>query len=346
MDVPPRSIFATTIDYRRHPRWAARSRYVPRPQTGTWQDALRILARVLRAARQERLLLLASSWGRFHPELFAAALVGLWPRHLRPRVVLLGCMWEPNSGARGRFEKLLVRFADRAICRYIVQSSEELSLFPQTWGVDAAKLRFCPHFFTLSEGDATRSVAVPPGDYIFAGGNSMRDYAPLVEAARRLPEHRFIFATRRLQAQPDLPPNVTVSPVSHEQYMGLLHGASIVVVPILKKLRRAAGQQTYLNALWLGKPTIVTDTLGVRDHIADGQSGLVVSGSPESYVTAIGWLSEPANQARVAAMGAVAQQVTREQFSFERHTDCVLDIVDEVLQEDRSAARMLWRNPS
>jgi glycosyltransferase involved in cell wall biosynthesis len=323
--------FATTIDYRRDPLFEALGLYVARPISGSFRDAVIIFLRVLLVARREKVLLLSSSWGRLHPEVLAAAFIGLWPSRFRPRIILLGCMWEPNNGLRSLLEKLLLRLADRAIVRYVVQSTEELSLFPLVWGVAHEKMRFCPFFFTFDGQDSTASE--PDGEYVFAGGNSMRDYEPLVEAARRMPERKFIFATHHLDGRTNLPPNIVTGTVPHERFMALLRSAWAVVVPIEQGLHRAAGQQTYLNAMWLGKPTIVNDTLGVRDHIEDGQTGLVVNGTAESYVEALNWIANPDNLEAVKAMSSAGRQAVEERFSFERHIEGVLSILNEVIAE-------------
>ncbi|RME99647.1 MAG: hypothetical protein D6768_14615, partial [Chloroflexi bacterium] len=185
--------FCTTMNYTDVPQFAARARLTPRPPTGKLSDALKIAGRVLRLAWQEDTLLLASSWGRIHPDVLACAIIGFWPRRRRPVIVLSGCMWEPNRGLRGLLEKIVIKMADRAIHRYAVQSTEELTVFPQVWGVDPAKLRLCPFCVTLSHQELAAANAPLPasvqahGDYIFAGGNSHRDYEPLLAAARQLP---------------------------------------------------------------------------------------------------------------------------------------------------------------
>jgi glycosyltransferase involved in cell wall biosynthesis len=318
--------FATTVDYGDDPRWAARARLIA-PPNGLL-DELRVLVQVLRAARRERALLLDSSSGCIHPDVLAAVLIGLFSRRRRPAIVLMGCMWQRDPGLRGLVEGLIVRLADRAIDRYAVQSSKELDIFPRTWKVAGGRMRFCPYFFTLTVPDLE---ADPPrqGDYIFAGGDSHRDYEPLVAAAHRLPQHRFIIATSRLKHHRDLPPNVVAGPTSHAEFMSLLRGAAAVVVPMRAGLTRAAGQQTYLNAMWLGKLAVVTDTPAARDHIEDGATGLIVDGSPQSYVRALRWALDPAHRDDVERLRRAGQQAARERFTFENHVTCLLAVLDE-----------------
>ncbi len=320
--------FATTIDYSRHPLFASRATLIPHPNPGCPpQDIVRGIGEILRAARRHSVLLLTSSWGHLHLDMQALALMGAWPARSRPTIILMGCMWEPNRGPRHLVERLMVRLADRAITGYIVQSSDELSLFPATWQVDPRKVRFCPYHYTLGPGDlAEPRAATAP--FVFAGGNSHREYLPLVEAAAALPWLPFKFATHLLDSAPSLPPNVSAGSVPHREFMRLMQESSAVAVPIRRGMRRAAGQQTYLNAMWLRKPVIVTDTPGVRDYVESGTTGWIVDGSSDTYVRCLQTLFHPDQTAEREALGQRAHDAIHERFSFDAHVRRLLALVD------------------
>ena len=328
--------FASSLSFPDVPRFATRATPLmmpPRPDL-TILDEVNMFLRILKIARKEKVMLLDSTLGRFHPDLLAAVLIGLWPKRNRPVIVIAGAMWEPNRGIRGVIEKMLVRLADRAICLYAVQSSEELAIFPAIWGVSPSKTRLCPYFFSLTrEQGGLRLTTLAQGNHIFTGGNSHRDYEPLIEAAKHMPEHEFIFATKRLEGRTDLPRNVTARPVSHHEFVDLMASATAVILPMRKGLRRAVGQQTYLNAMWLGKPTIVNDVLGVHDHIQHGETGLIVDGSSESYIEALMWIFNPKNQEQVSGICENAQKVVRDKFNVQNYGNRLLSIIDEVLEE-------------
>ncbi|MBO9341536.1 MAG: hypothetical protein J7454_05800, partial [Roseiflexus sp.] len=118
-------------------------------------------------------------------------------------------------------------------------SSDEQRLFPLIWGIDPNKVRFVPYMYTLTEEERVKPVE--RGTYIFAGGNSFRDYGPLVEAARALPEYQFVCATRKLDGYPNLPSNVRAGQVPTNVFSELLRGASVVVVPLRMGTKRASG---------------------------------------------------------------------------------------------------------
>jgi glycosyltransferase involved in cell wall biosynthesis len=292
-------------------------------------DELQLFLAVLRAARRQKILLLFSSRGYLKPEPLAVALLSFLPRRYRPTVVLYGEMYEPNRGLVGIMERQIIRLADRAIQRYVVYSKAEAESFAHTWGIDPEKLRVC--YFYLRKASQTITLPIPPPkEYIFAGGNSFRDYEPLLAAARRLPQYEFVICTTRLARHNDLPPNVKVSWPPLEEYQALMLSAALVVVPIQTGLRRSAGMLTYLEAMWYKKPVIVSDAMGAREYIADGESGLIVSGTPESYVQSICWMLDAANQERVRRMAEQAHQTVVERFTLENHISQLLEVMDEV----------------
>jgi len=327
--------FGTSLDYLMSvPAFTRRAHPILVPQYNLFADycALdqwRIYVRDLRAARRERALLLFSSRGKFKPSLWAIITIGLWPKRYRPTIVLNGDMWEPDEGILFFIERIIIRLADHAIARYAVYSSEELEIFPQVWGVDAAKMRFTPYFYTITKAEIPDPLP-PEAGHIFSGGIRFRDYHPLIEAARRMPEHRFVIATDRLDSYPDLPANVTAHLVQPDEFTQLMLSASVVVIPMQQGLHRSAGHQTYLNAMLCRKLTIVNDVNGVRDHVRDHETGLIVDGSPESYVTAIRWALDPANKKAVETICAQAAQDVAINFSPERHAEHMLAIMDEV----------------
>lgn len=330
-----RSGWATTLDYLMGvPDFAAVFEKVTMPPwtyaTGydLWGE-IALLKGVLLAATKYEGLLLFTGRGRFKPEVLAVFLLSFLPRRWRPTIVLSGESWEPNTGWRAALDRIIVRFADRAITRYAFLSNDERRLFPLIWGVDAAKVRFTPFTYSLTAEELQGCVET--GTYIFAGGNSFRDYAPLVEAARMMPEHSFVFATRKLNDYPNLPPNVRAGQVPTDEYVRLLRGAALVVVPLRMGTYRASGQQTYLNAMALKKLVIVNDALGVRDYVRHGENGLVVRGTPESYVEALHWALDPENKSNVEHMIECAYQDVLQRFNSTCYAQALISIMKEAI---------------
>lgn len=331
--------FSTTLDYREFGSSAHLIDDLPYnpPNPHTLLDEVRLVLCVLREARHAQELMLDSSNGRIYPDVLACVLLGFLPRRWRPAIVMSGGMWNPNPGLRSLLEQVVIKLADRAIDRYAVLTSEELERLPRLWGIDRAKLRVTPYHATFSEEDLNEP-APPIAGHIFAGGNTNRDYRPLVEAARRLPEHQFILATNRLHQIVDPPPNVTAGPVPHKEFVRLMRSAAVVVVPVRQDLKRSSGQQTYLNAMLLKKPVIVNEVYGAHDHISNWQDGIIIDGTPESFVAALRWVLEPANAAAVTAMAEAGHQKVLEHFTARHYIDSLIAVGRELALERAGVA--------
>jgi hypothetical protein len=291
------------------PGWEGRvgALELPYPRSGphALYKELITLARILRSGRHARVLMLNSSSGVIYPDLLACMILGFLPRRYRPALMLVGEMWEPNTGFRGLVERLAVRLVDRAVDRYVVYSQDDKRSFCALWGIDPDKVGIALCYYHLSAQEL-EGPPPPNGGHIFAGGDSGRDYAPLVEAARQFPDTRFVLATAWTSSKP-VPPNVDIvlakrTSASHAEFIRLLRTARATVVPLQQGMKRSVGQQTYLNSMYLGKPTVVARALGISDHVEDGEHALVVDGTTSGYVSALTWLLDPQNQENVAAM--------------------------------------------
>ena len=333
------NMFASTVSGWGDARFAARARpiFVPDRMNKVPRGKFRLLDeaalffRVIKAARAERVLLLFSSRGYLKPELLAAAFIGLWPKRWRPYIVFYGEMYEPDTGLRGLTEPWVMKLANRAVFRFALHSAAEIPVFSRLWGINESKIRSCSFF----NKNARPDVVVPDkprGQHIFAGGTSFRDYEPLLAAARLMPDQEFVIATNRLDDHPAIPANVRAGLVTPAEFDQLIDTAAAVVVPLRTDVHRITGMLTYLQAMWAKKPTIVSDTLGVREYVADGKTGIIVDGSPASYVAAIQWVLDPANNGRIHHMCTLAHNTVREQFTIENHVTQLLAIMDEALE--------------
>jgi glycosyltransferase involved in cell wall biosynthesis len=281
------------------------------------------VAAVVRAAGRYDAVLLDGSVGA--GELYSDLLIAGAIRRRTKRIVISDATWK-----RGRFLDRAamgagLRFVDSPRTIYCVLSSAELVTFPRAWSVDPSRVVFTPFCYTLTDDELDAPTS--DDDYVFAGGDSMRDYGPLLEAAPTL-RARVTIASATLEGV-STPTNVTARPVPPAEFSRLLRSASVVVVP-LRSAERSAGQQTYLNAMAFGKLVVVTDAPGVRDHVEDRVTGLVTApGDARALAEALDWALDTRNGAAVGAIRARAREVARTQFSpdayFERIARVALD---------------------
>ncbi|WP_052465851.1 glycosyltransferase [Mobilicoccus massiliensis] len=306
------------------PRWGEHVDFYVTERFGTPGD----LRRLLRLARGKAGVVLLGSVTRRHlyRDFVFALLLKLTNRpSKRPRVLVTDATWQPESQALSRLTHIpprwfsalqrgIVRLIDGPHVRYAVLSSDEVETFPQLWGVDPHRVLFTPFPATIDPDTPTSD-----GDYLFAGGNSLRDYS-LLEKALAGTDVPCRVAS---EWQPSAASEIAAGPVSHEEFVSLLAGCRASVVP-LEQRWRSAGQQSYLNAMALGKPVIVTEAPGVHDYIEDGVTGVVVPPEPEALRAAILDVMDPANAERYAQMGRRARDWVRAHATDEVYKDQVL----------------------
>lgn len=325
MPTAPRREFLTTWYLPDRESWTARCEMLDR---GTVSRRA-LMARLVRGARSRRAVILDGSVGPgdLYVDLLAAIAIRRRPGGTRTPIVLGECQWKLGGS---RLDRLTTRLGLRALdgprVAYCVLTRWERERFAATWGVNPERVFVTPYCHTLSDADLAAPTSTRGG--VFAGGNSLRDYGPLVAAAGEL-DVPVTLATKLLDGP--LPANITAGPVPYERFFELLRNASVVVVPLADRNDRTAGQQTYLNAMALGKATIVTDSPGVREYVEDGKTGIVVpAGDPEALARALRWVLDPANAEAVERMAAAAADAARTTFSPERYTQALLAVADEI----------------
>lgn len=298
----------------------------------------RLSAWLERAAGADAVVLFGSvSLGTRYDQLVAARVFAT--RYPDRPVVLADCTWEPGSRALdrllrtprpvgvdrparhgGRATKLAIGRLRAPNIHCCVLSSEEGRSFPGLWGIDPANVHVTPYWASnLTALQAARDAGPAAGDgassaepLVFAGGDSLRDYRPLLEAAEAV--QGSVRIATRLPLPARLPANVTAGPVPPEEFLRLAVGADVAVVPLVPDALRSGGQKTYLGAMGLGQAVVVPRAPGVLDHVEPDVTGLVpAADDPGALADAINLaLSDPALRSR---LGAAAQADVAERFS-------------------------------
>jgi glycosyltransferase involved in cell wall biosynthesis len=210
---------------------------------------------------------------------------------LRKPVVVIDPALDPGWRNRMRMQWAVLPHAAAVVVYGRVQRHY---LTVQRPGIRA---HFVPHRIDCRFFDP--ELATPPtpvsgkGDYILAVGSDIgRDYPLLIQAARQLGLPLVLHTRRDLPL--DLPANVQVQRdwISFEALRDLYAGAAVVVVP-LKDTLHASGVNGLLEALAMGRPTVVSASRGIADYVDDGANACVVPvGDATALVHAIGALWE------------------------------------------------------
>lgn len=252
---------------------------LPPPKESLLESVLRKL-RLLQFAR--RLHDLRRSWVLFSASqeydlvvtlgtlegLFFAALQRFRKRQ-RPVHIMYDCLWYGG----GTLKRIWMRFCLKEVDRCVVWSSVERSRYARAYGLPENKFVFVPHHHSLLR----YCFEVGDDGYVFTGGNADRDYALFFAAIRDLPV-RCLLATNcpNLLAGLSIPANVHIVSASPAEFRQLMARATIVVMPMRATLLHAGAQQSILNAMFMGKPVILTDPEGGADYIEHDKTGLLV----------------------------------------------------------------------
>ena len=108
---------------------------------------------------------------------------------------------------------------------------------------------------------------LPVGDYLFSGGNTERDYRTLFAAvAGKLIPVVVSCTDPAVLRGLDVPDNVIIVGAREPHFKRLMAGSRLVALCIKPGLLRGAGEATFLNAMWHGRPVIVADDGSARVH--------------------------------------------------------------------------------
>ena len=307
--------YLTTLRAEHDRTWTTATEYV-RPPTGSAPVWAMMFA--LRARGRPAVILRGTSGStERYRDLLAAAAMRLLAR--RTAVVISDATLEPGSRALGTnaakrrlatgVARLLIRTIDSPRVTWCVLSTAEVRRFPRTWGLHRGAVVFTAFTHTLEREDFGQRGA--PGPWLFSGGDSLRDHDLLRRAVDGLGAE--VRIASRGWAPSDSPAGITVRPTSHSEFIEWMAGSRAVVL-CLERSVRSTGQATYLNAMALGRPVLVTDSDGVRDHVEDGVTGVVMEPTVAGVRAAVADVLDPQRREHYERMGGRARAVARDQF--------------------------------
>ena len=171
-----------------------------------------------------------------------------------------------------RLKTMLYRRITRRAIGLLTNSSDEVDSIHQRFAMPREQIRYVPMHTQIRE---PRTSEQDEG-FVFSAGRSLRDYPTLVEAAPHIDAPLEIVCGRNDLAGVTLPPQVRVlREIDRGHYLDRLARCRVVAIP-LRHTSRATGQVVMLEAMALGKPVITNPVPGTRDHIRDGDTGLLV----------------------------------------------------------------------
>jgi glycosyltransferase involved in cell wall biosynthesis len=223
---------------------------------------------------------------------------------IRPRThVMFDLLLEKKrSGLMGMFDTFKMHIFRKAVDRAIVWGPPDIDNFSREYGLPREKFVFLPYSTTIGD----YPLDIQDRSYIFAGGNSQRDYKTLIDAVKDIAYPVFIATTLPHVAEMAAPyPHITVRGVTEKEFREKLAGCTIFVQCHKAGELRTVGHQTFLNAMWMGKPVVLADRMSAVGYIEDGKDGLVAdAGDAAGLADKIKLLLEDTQLAQRLALAA------------------------------------------
>jgi glycosyltransferase involved in cell wall biosynthesis len=207
----------------------------------------------------------------------------------------------------------------------VTSSLGEVDIYSRRLGIPRERFRFVPfHTNVVHPGP----VGAARG-YAFSAGKSGRDFEVLARAVQGLDMDLVVVGdaaslgglafSNRTKVLVDQP---------YDRYLELLHGCDFVVVPLVD-LPRSTGQVVILEAMAIGKPVVVTETVGTADYVESGVNGLLVPpGDAEALAAAMLRLKQdPELCARLSENGLESAR----RHTFRIYVETMLQVVERTI---------------
>jgi glycosyltransferase involved in cell wall biosynthesis len=237
---------------------------IPKVNLGRVDAALRLRAN--RKSFEPHVILSVGPMNNFYAE--ALGQLG------RPRTPHLAWAFNFTTFPKGR-RKSIMRNRFAKIERLVVFSQMERELYAQFFDIPIERLYFTRWGVAppILQPEA-RTVAEP---YFISVGGEARDYRTLCDAARLLPNRRFVLIVRPHSLDGiDVPDNVAVhTNLPWNQTWSMVWHAEAAIIPLLTD-KTPNGHVTLVGGMHLGKAHIVTDSAGIHDYVDGTRKSLLV----------------------------------------------------------------------
>jgi glycosyltransferase involved in cell wall biosynthesis len=249
----------------------------------------------------------------------------------RPRVLLLNISLCTTlrrlRGARRRLLEASLRAAHAIVC--LAGAQRDLLLGQAR--LDARRV----HVALLGVDDAFyRPQPEPPEPRVLAVGRDLaRDYRTFAAAVRGLGAPATIVASAKNLAGVELPPNVEVElDVTPTRLRELYAAATCVVVPTRSGEfdggADCSGQTVLLDAMAMGRPTVVTRRATLAEYADDGRTALLVD--PEDATALRGSIERLLGDPQLRAdLGTAARSLVEDRFTTRLFASRLAQILQE-----------------
>jgi len=173
-----------------------------------------------------------------------------------------------------KWKEAIGRYVMQGYSLHVLWSRRQVITHAEYYHLSESLFIFLPFKANHSKND---SSDIRIDNFIFAGGNSKRDYKTLIEAVRDTEIPIIISATApEVRRQIDSLPCVITLAASEPAFGQLQMASRFVVLPLDDSELRGAGEANFCNPGWHSKPVIAVDNISAKDYIVEGVTGFIV----------------------------------------------------------------------
>lgn len=187
------------------------------------------------------------------------------------KLVVMTFIYKKKDGMIGKiyykFMKYIVQ--SKYIDKFVCFSKKECEDYSTIFNVPKEKFEFC----TLGIEKINVEENVKNEKFILSCGRSNRDYEFLYETLKNTE-----YNVRILSDECNLKntKNITIyNNVFGEEFYKMLSESYLVVIPLVNE-NISSGQLVVLQAMQMGKPVIVINSITIADYIQDGINGIII----------------------------------------------------------------------
>jgi glycosyltransferase involved in cell wall biosynthesis len=243
----------------------------------------------------------------------------------RPRLKI-----PPNNFFSYMKEWIKIKIFKMGVNHFIVISKGEIQEYNEQWGISKEKMTYIP--FKVNSEKLLSNMKVGEGNFIYSGGDSLRDYNTLFKAVEGLDITVNILTNLDFDKN-SVPNNVHIvhNSGTFDEFYTPCAQSKFAVFPIESGHIRSAGQGSYLGAMFLGKAVIVSDTPGVEDLIDNNINGIIVpSGNAEILRKKTLKLWDDDDLRR--RLGRAAKKHVKEHYTHDKYIENIYRVLKKVLK--------------